>query len=189
MLFRSIEWALSGFSNSTVWLAFSAFVFGTAYDRTGLGRRIALVLVRTMGHRTIFLGYAVVLSDVILAPVTPSNTARSAGMIFPIIRGLPPLYDSRPYDPSARRIGAYIMWIGFATSCVTSSLFLTALAPNLLAIDFARNAGNVEITWTRWFLAFAPAGVPLLLALPLLAYVLFPPSVRQSHEQIGRAHV
>jgi L-tartrate/succinate antiporter len=179
---RAIEWALSGFSNSTVWLAFSAFVFGTAYDRTGLGRRIALVLVRTMGHRTIFLGYAVVLSDVILAPVTPSNTARSAGMIFPIIRGLPPLYDSRPYDPSARRIGAYIMWIGFATSCVTSSLFLTALAPNLLAIDFARNAGNVEITWTRWFLAFAPAGVPLLLALPLLAYVLFPPSVRQSHE-------
>jgi L-tartrate/succinate antiporter len=179
---RAIEWGLSGFSNSTVWLAFSAFMFGTAYDRTGLGRRIALSLVKVMGGRTLFLGYAVMLSDVILAPFTPSNTARSAGMIFPIIRNLPPLYDSRPNDPSARKIGAYILWTGFATSCVTSSLFLTALAPNLLAIDFIRKAGNIEITWLKWFLAFAPAGVPLLLALPLLVYVLYPPVLKQSAE-------
>jgi L-tartrate/succinate antiporter len=179
---RAIEWALSGFSNSTVWLAFSAFMFGTAYDRTGLGRRIALSLVKLMGARTLFLGYAVMLSDVILAPFTPSNTARSAGMIFPIIRNLPPLYDSRPNDPSARKIGAYILWTGFATSCVTSSLFLTALAPNLLAIEFIRKAGHIEITWLQWFLAFAPAGVPLLLALPLLVYVLYPPRLKQSAE-------
>jgi len=179
---RAIEWALSGFSNSTVWLAFSAFMFGTAYDRTGLGRRIALSLVKVMGGRTLFLGYAVMLSDVILAPFTPSNTARSAGMIFPIIRSLPPLYDSRPNDPSARKIGAYILWTGFATSCVTSSLFLTALAPNLLAIDFIRKAGHIEITWLKWFLAFAPAGIPLLVALPLLVYVLYPPGLKQSRE-------
>lgn len=179
---RAIEWALSGFSNSTVWLAFSAFMFGTAYDRTGLGRRIALSLVKVMGGRTLFLGYAVMLSDVILAPFTPSNTARSAGMIFPIIRSLPPLYDSQPNDPSARKIGAYILWTGFATSCVTSSLFLTALAPNLLAIDFIRKAGHIEITWLKWFLAFAPAGIPLLVALPLLVYVLYPPVLKQSRE-------
>ena len=179
---RAIEWALSGFSNSTVWLAFSAFMFGTAYDRTGLGRRIALSLVRAMGGRTLFLGYAVMLSDVIVAPFTPSNTARSAGMIYPIIRNLPPLYESLPHDPSARKIGAYLLWTGFATSCVTSSLFLTALAPNLLAVDFIRQTGNVEITWLAWFLAFAPAGVPLLLSLPLLVYWLYPPTLKRSSE-------
>lgn len=179
---RAIEWALSGFSNSTVWLAFSAFMFGTAYDRTGLGRRIALSLVKIMGNRTLLLGYAVMLSDTIIAPFTPSNTARSAGTIFPIISSLPPLYDSKPNDESARKIGAYLLWTGFATSCVTSSLFLTALAPNLLAIDFARKIGNVEITWMGWFLAFAPAGLPLLLALPLLVYVIYPPAVKRSAE-------
>jgi L-tartrate/succinate antiporter len=73
---RAIEWALSRFNNSTGWLAFSAFMFGTAYDRTGLGRRIALFLVKKMGSRTLFLGYAVMLSDVVVAPFTPSNTAR-----------------------------------------------------------------------------------------------------------------
>jgi L-tartrate/succinate antiporter len=157
-------------------------MFGTAYDRTGLGRRIALSLVKWMGSRTLLLGYAVMLSDVILAPFTPSNTARSAGTIFPIIRGLPLLYDSKPNEKSARKIGAYVLWTAFATSCVTSSLFLTALAPNLLAIDFIRKIGNVEITWMKWFLAFAPAGIPLLLALPLIAYVIYPPAVKRSTE-------
>jgi L-tartrate/succinate antiporter len=177
---RAIEWALSGFSNGTVWLAFSAFMFGTAYDRTGLGRRIALSLVKTMGSRTLLLGYAVMLSDAVIAPFTPSNTARSAGTIFPIMRSLPLLYDSKPNDKSARKIGAYILWTAFATSCVTSSLFLTALAPNLLAVDFVRKIGQVEITWMRWFLAFAPAGIPLLLALPLLVYLIYPPAVKRS---------
>lgn len=179
---RAIDWALSGFSNSTVWLAFSAFMFGTAYDRTGLGRRIALSLVRRMGHRTLLLGYAVMLSDLIVAPFTPSNTARSAGTIFPIIRSLPPLYGSMPNDGSSRKIGGYILWTGFATSCVTSSLFLTALAPNLLAVDFVRRIGNVEITWMSWFLAFAPAGIPLLIVLPLLIYVIYPPTLKRSAE-------
>ena len=179
---RAIAWALSGFSNATVWLAFSAFMFGTAYDRTGLGRRIALSLVRLMGRRTLFLGYAVMLSDLVLAPFTPSNTARSAGMIFPIVRTLPPLYESRPHDASARRIGSYLLWVAFATSCVTSSLFLTALAPNLLALDLFRKIGHVEITWIGWFAAFAPAGIPLLIALPWLAYKLYPPALTRSAE-------
>ena len=177
---QAIDWALSGFGNSTVWLAFSAFMFGTAYDRTGLGRRIALSLVRIMGARTLLLGYAVMLSDVIMAPFTPSNTARSAGMIYPIIRNLPPLYGSQPNGPSARRIGGYVLWTGFATSCVTSSLFLTALAPNLLAVDLIRRIGNIEITWLAWFLACAPAGIALLLALPLLVYWLYPPTLKRS---------
>jgi L-tartrate/succinate antiporter len=179
---RAIEWALSGFSNSTVWLAFSAFMFGTAYERTGLGRRIALSLVKMMGGRTLFLGYAVMLSDVVMAPFTPSNTARSAGMIFPIIRSIPPLYDSRPNDPSARKIGAFILWTGFAASCISSSLFLTALAPNFLAVEFIRRIGAIEIDWLTWFVAFAPAGVPLLLALPLLVYWLYPPTLKESPE-------
>jgi L-tartrate/succinate antiporter len=177
---RAIEWALSGFSNTTVWLAFSAFMFGTAYERTGLGRRIALSLVKRMGNSTILLGYAVMLSDAIIAPFTPSNTARSAGTIFPIIRSLPSLYESKPNERSARKIGAYVLWTAFATSCVTSSLFLTALAPNLLVVDFARKIGNVEITWMRWFLASAPAAIPLLVVLPLLVYLIYPPTVKRS---------
>lgn len=178
----AIAWALSGFSNSTVWLIFGAFMFALGYEKTGLGRRIALLLVRAMGRRTLTLGYAVMVADTVLAPFTPSNTARSGGTIYPVIRNLPPLYDSLPNDPSARRIGSYLMWTAIATTCVTSSMFLTALAPNLLAAEIVRKTANVELGWMQWFLAFAPTGIVLLLAVPLLTYLLYPPEVKQGNE-------
>ena len=52
----SVRWALSGFSNTTVWLIFGAFMFAMGYEKTGLGRRIGLLLVRTLGRRTLGLG-------------------------------------------------------------------------------------------------------------------------------------
>lgn len=177
-----LSWALSGFSNGTVWLIFGAFMFALGYEKTGLGRRIALMLVRALGRRTLTLGYAVMAADAVIAPFTPSNTARSGGTIFPVIRSLPPLYDSKPNDPSARRIGSYIMWTAIATTCVTSSMFLTALAPNLLAAELVKKTVDVDLEWTQWFLAFAPAGILLLLAIPLLTYVLYPPQVKHSAE-------
>ncbi|HEY4565607.1 MAG TPA: anion permease [Thermoanaerobaculia bacterium] len=178
----AVGWALSGFANATVWLIFGAFLFALGYEKTGLGRRIALLLVRTMGHRTLTLGYAVTLADLLLAPVTPSVTARSGGTIYPVIRNLPPLYGSLPDDPSMRRMGSYLMWVAIASTCVTSSLFLTALAPNLLAAALVKKIANLEITWMDWFVAFAPVGILLLASLPLLVYWIYPPEVKEGAE-------
>lgn len=179
---EAIRWGLSGFANTTVWLIFGAFMFAMGYEKTGLGRRIALMLVKAMGRKTLTLGYAVTVADLILAPFTPSNTARSGGTIFPVIKNLPPLYDSKPNDPSARRIGGYIMWTALAATCVTSSMFLTALAPNLLALELAQKTAKVEISWMQWFAAFAPVGIVLLIAVPLLVYFIYPPEVKSGEE-------
>ncbi len=100
----AIKWALSGFQDGTVWLIFVAFMFALGYEKTGLGRRVALNLVRWLGKKTLGLGYAVALADLVLAPFTPSNTARSGGTIFPVIKNIPPLYGSEP-GPTARKIG------------------------------------------------------------------------------------
>lgn len=178
----AVNWALSGFANSTVWLIFSAFMFALGYDRTGLGRRLALMLVRRMGGHTLTLGYAVALADLLLAPFTPSNTARSGGTIYPVIRNLPALYGSRPHDPSARRLGSYVMWVAIAATCVTSSMFLTGLATNLLALELVRKTAGLTLEWTAWLVAFLPVGVILLGLVPLLTWWLYPPEVRASHE-------
>jgi len=179
---RALEWALFGFQNPAVWLAFSAFMFGLGYEKTALGRRVALWVVRSLGRSTLRLGYAVTLVDVLLAPFTPSNTARSAGIVYPVIRGIPHLYHSEPDSPSARRIGSYLLWTAFAASCVTSSLFLTALAPNLIAVDLIRRMVGVDIGWLRWFVSAVAFAVPLLVLLPLLGLVLYPPELRSSPE-------
>ena len=178
----SLSWALSGFSNTTVWLIFGAFMFALGYEKTGLGRRIALMLVKAMGRKTLTLGYAVTIADVLLAPFTPSNTARSGGTIYPVIRNLPPLYQSMPNDPSRRRMGSYLMWVAISATCVTSSLFLTALAPNLLAVELVRKTAQIELAWGEWFIAAAPMCILLLALVPLLAYWLYPPEVKAGTE-------
>ncbi len=178
---ESVKWALGGFSNPTVWLIAAAFMFSLGYQRTGLGRRIALMLVKALGRNTLGLGYAVALSDLILAPFMPSNTARSGGTIYPIIRGIPGLYGSEPGE-TARKIGAYLMWTALAVTCVTSSMFMTALAPNLLAVELIKKTVNIEISWTTWFVGFLPVGALLFLSLPFLIYKLYPPEIKVSTE-------
>ena len=138
-------------------------------------------LVSLMGKSTLGLGYAVMLADLVIAPFTPSNTGRSAGVIFPIIRGIPALYGSAP-GPTARRIGAYLMWTAFASTAVTSSMFLTALGPNLLALGMVRQATGIDVTWSQWAVGFLPVGVLLIVPLPLLVYLIYPPEIRSSHE-------
>ncbi len=178
---ESIRWGLRGFSDVTVWLIFGALVFSRGYERTGLGRRIALSLVGSMGKSTLGLGYAVMLADLLIAPFTPSNTGRSAGVIFPIIQGIPALYGSAP-GPTARRIGAYLMWTAFASTAVTSSMFLTALGPNLLALGIVKKATGFDVSWSQWTAGFLPVGLLLMLPLPLLVYAIYPPEIRSSPE-------
>lgn len=170
----SARWALSGFGNSTVWLIFSAFVLALGYERSGLARRLALLMVRAIGRRPLGLGYAVALSDLVLAPLMPSNTARSAGTLFPVIRQIPA--QCAPGSPDVqRRLGGYLAWTAFAVTCVTSSMFLTALAPNLLAVETVRSTAGVQLEWLSWFRGFWPVGLVLIAGIPPATYAIFRP--------------
>jgi L-tartrate/succinate antiporter len=173
----SVRWLLSGFASNTAWLIFAAYMFATGYEKTGLGRRIALLLVKLLGKKTLGLGYAVALSDFVLTPFIPSNTARSGGTIYPIIKNIPELYGSFPGE-SARKLGAYIMWTALASTCVTSSMILTGLAPNVLALEFVAKTYNITFSWKEWLLGFLPVGIILFVSLPVLIYWIYPPEVK-----------
>lgn len=140
-----------------------------------------------MGKRTLTLGYAVVIIDILLAPFTPSNTARTGGTVFPVVKNLPPLFDSFPNDPSSRRIGGYLMWMMVVGTSLSSSMFVTGAAPNVLGIEFVSKIAGVHISWMQWFMAFLPVGLVLLIVAPLLSYYLYKPGVTHSSEVAGWA--
>ncbi|ACR67470.1 anion permease [Edwardsiella ictaluri] len=179
---QALKWGLAGFSSTTVWLVFGAFIFALGYEVSGLGRRIALLLVKFMGKRTLTLGYAIVIIDILLAPFTPSNTARTGGTVFPVIKNLPPLFDSHPNDPSSRRIGSYLMWMMVISTSISSSMFVTGAAPNVLGLEFVSKIAGIQISWMQWFLGFLPVGLLLLVVAPWLSYVLYKPTVTHSEQ-------
>ena len=78
--------ALSGYALAMTWLVVGAFVIAQAFRDTQLGKRIAYHLIRIFGRSAIGLGYAAAFSAFIIAPMTPSNAARTGGIIFPIFR-------------------------------------------------------------------------------------------------------
>ncbi len=167
---------LSGFGNSTVWLVFSAFLFARAVTVTGLGTRIAYRFIGKFGHTSLTLGYSVAFSDLALAPLVPSDTARGGGIIAPIIRSLAHALDSAP-GPSANRIGSYLTLVGFHCTYAASAMFLTGMAANPLIAEFARNTARVDLTWGRWALAASVPGLCSFLLIPWLLHQLHPPDL------------
>ena len=71
--------------------------------KTGLGRRIAYLLIKSLGHTTLRLGYVTALLDLIISPVTPSNTARCGGIVFPIMNSVAKALGSEPGE-SAKKL-------------------------------------------------------------------------------------
>ena len=78
------EIAYSGFSQPLILLIIIAFLVGKGVVNSGLGIRVANLMVRSFGRSSLGLAYCMVATDALIAPAFPSNTARS-GVLFPIV--------------------------------------------------------------------------------------------------------
>lgn len=175
----SIERALGGYADPTVWLVISAFLISRALLKTGLARRIALLFVRLFGQTSLGVCYALGCSDMVLASIIPSNAARSGGVILPIARSIAELYDSYP-GQTATRLGAFLMAAVYQSVCITAAMFYTGQASNPLAARLAGQEFNVQITWFSWFAAAIVPGLLALFLVPLVVFKVFPPEIRRT---------
>ena len=177
----SISDALNGFANATVWLIFAAFLFARGFIKTGLGRRVAYWFIRAFGRRTLGLSYALALSDLVIAPATPSNTARAGGVLYPIVRGLTSTFNSEP-GPTAGRIGRFLMLSTYQCDVITSAMFMTSMAANPLIVELTKKTVNIQLSWGGWALAAIVPGLLSLLVMPLVVYWLVRPEITETPE-------
>lgn len=178
--------ALKGYADPLVWLVLCAFFISRGVMKTGLGRRIAFLFIRLMGRRSLGLAYALVGTDVVLATILPSNSARAGGVIFPIVRSLAEAYDSRP-GATARRLGSFLMKAVYQCDVIACAMFLTGQASNVLIARFARDVSGVDLTYTKWMVGGIVPGVVSLLVVPYVLYRLYPPQVTHTPEATAMA--
>jgi DASS family divalent anion:Na+ symporter len=175
----TVEEALDAFDHKTIWLIVLAFLISRGFIKTRLGERIAYLLMSLLGKKTLGLAYGLSATDLVLAPAMPSNTARAGGVVYPLVLAVSEAYGSKPDAPTRRRIGTFLMLNSFQATVITSAMFLTAMAANPLAQQFAADAG-VPFTWTDWALAACVPGLLSLLVVPLVLYLLHPPEIRDT---------
>lgn len=176
---KAILDALSGFNSDLVWLIVIAFFIAKGFIKTGLGQRIAFFMIQYFGKRTLGLAYALSLADLILAPATPSNTARCGGVIYPIAEALAKSFQSYPHDKSRQKIGAYLMTSIGNVNDITATLFITAYAANPLIVKLAGEFG-VNLTWGNWFIAALVPALVSLFFVPIALYFIMKPHIKET---------
>ena len=186
----TISEATAGFGSTVVWLVVAAFFIATAFIKTGLGIRIAYHFMRVLGKRSLGLAYGLVVTDLVLAPAIPSNTARAGGIIYPILKSLCASLGSDASLGTERRIASFLTVTAYQSVVVTSAMFLTAMAANPLVAELAAQQG-VEITWALWALAASVPGVLSLLIVPFLIFRLYPPELTWTPEapELAKKHL
>ncbi|SUX26834.1 anion transporter [Campylobacter upsaliensis] len=174
--------ALSGFSNSLIWLIVVSIIIARGVIKTGLGERLAYYFISIFGKRTLGIAYSIVASETILAPVTPSNTARAGAIINPIVQAISRSFKSSPEDNTQSKIGTYLSLVNYQANPISSAMFITATAPNPLVVDLVSQATNMDIslTWTQWALGMFLPGICAMFIMPLVIYFLSPPEIRQT---------
>jgi len=172
--------AYSGFSESFILLILAAFLVAKGVIKSGLGRRIAFMLISRFGKSTLKLGYCIVVTDTIIGPTIPSNTARS-GIMYPITHALSLDTGSLPTPEGRKKTGTYLMMTYIAGQTISSALWLTGMAANPVGAGIGAQFG-VNMNFGNWFFV---ASVPCFIALaiiPFILYKMFPPENKYTPE-------
>lgn len=175
----SVDAAVSGLANSAIWLTVVAFIFSRAFIVSNLGRRIAYMLVKAIGTSPLKLAYALCLSDLAIAPATPSNTARCGGIIFPMVRSLATVLNSEP-GPTAKRVGSFLIQAVYNCDTVCSAMFLTGSSANVFLIVLATKTLKLDVSWGLWATAAIVPGIVAFIAVPYFVYRMNPPELKET---------
>ncbi|MFB2538680.1 MULTISPECIES: DASS family sodium-coupled anion symporter [unclassified Acinetobacter] len=178
----AIKDALSSLSDPLIWLIGISIMISRGLLKTGLGARIGYMFIAIFGKKTMGIGYSLALSELLLAPVTPSNTARGGGIIHPVMKAIASSYDSDPEKGTQGRIGKYLALVNYHSNPITSAMFITATAPNPLVVDLIAKAtgANIHLSWATWAWAMLIPGLVAIILMPVVLYLLYPPEIKDT---------
>lgn len=163
-----IEVAFGGFANSTSWFIFAALLFGTLAMNTGIAARLANAVMRRTSptYSGVLLG--LVITSFLLTFIVPTGTSRVAIMAT-ITVGLIGALGLKRGDNAAT--GMFL--VGTYTAALFDK-FMIAGAASITARGLMEKAGGVNVSWSEWFLAYAPCDLGVIAACWWLALKLFP---------------
>lgn len=179
---EAINDALSGFSNQLIWLIGISMMISVSLTKTGLGARAGYYFVFLFGKNILGIAYSLAIAELIIAPITPSNTARGGGIIHPIMRSISDSFGSDLKSSSSQKIGRYLSLVNFNINPITSAMFITATAFNPLIVNLIieNTIPSVEINWGMWAIAAFIPGIISLLVMPLVIYWVYPPEIKMT---------
>ena len=166
--------AFSGFANTALALVASALFLAAAMTATGLDKRIALSILSRVGGEVHHVVVGAILVGFVMAFLVPSTTARVACLVL-IMLGIIAAFG-------VDRKGAFagmLMITTVQTASIWNVGIKTAAAQNMVAIGFIEKTLQKSITWLEWFIAAAPFGILMSIALYFVMTWMMPAEVKE----------
>ncbi len=185
MFVLPIREILVGYTDAMLWLTLAAMMIGIGLKKSGLTRRLGLMLISRFGKTTLRIGYILSFIDMLLATSTPASPARTGGLVYPLAEGV---IDASSADTpeGKRKTGAYFTLLAYVASMLTGGLFMTGMGPNLINVKLAQDVLGISINWPLWTVAALPGFIGFLLT-PYIIYKLCPPDATSMAEVRARA--
>jgi sodium-dependent dicarboxylate transporter 2/3/5 len=177
--------AFSGFANTALALVASALFLAAAMTSTGLDKRIALAILSRVGAEVHHVIMGAILVGFVMAFLVPSTTARVACLV-PITLGIIAAFG-------VNKRGAFagmLMITTVQTASIWNVGIKTAAAQNMVAVGFIEKILQKSITWLEWFVAAAPFGIVMSIALYFVMTRMMPAEVKEipgGSEQIRKS--
>ncbi|MFP3950959.1 MAG: SLC13 family permease [Candidatus Bathyarchaeia archaeon] len=166
------------YGGSGLWIIVSGFVLAKGMENSGLAKRISLHIVSLFGGRPRLIILSVALSNLAIAPLSPSTTAK-AFLLLPVFVGL---VESFEVEKGSSNYGAAVMLMAMAANNICSTAFLTATVPNPISAQYLEQTTGISLGWSRWFIMAFPLSIVLLFVAWLLCILIHPPEVEASSD-------
>lgn len=176
----------TGFCNTVPWLLFLVLSLSSAITKTSLGMRLAYIFMRYFGKGITGLSYSIILIELFVAPLLPSNTARAASVGYPLVTSLSEYISSRVAGISKKAIGAYLSILYSSSNAVCSAMFLTAMISNAIVVESMAAVG-INTTWISWTSYAIVPGLLILLVIPFVIRLLCHPKANNLGDIQGQA--
>lgn len=169
---KALTLALGGFANTALALVAAALFLAAAMTKTGLDKRIALIVISKIGAKTNRILAGVIFVGFLLSFFVPSTTARVSCLV-PICLGIISAFKVSKNS----RFAAIIMIAVAQADSIWNVGIKTAAAQNMVALSFIEKQLGTTITWMDWFIAAAPFAAIMSFMLYFVLIKIIPPEI------------
>ncbi len=151
----------NGYTSRAIWILIPALFFGFALTKTGLGKRLAFMIMRFFKPSYITLTISWVIIGLVLSALTPSIAVRIA-IVVPVAAATVEIFRIQYGSEGS----GFIMLVAWSMAVIPGSGWLTGALWGPSAIGFFDSTPGLEgiITFDSWFkAAFLPSEVLALL--------------------------
>jgi len=165
--------AFGGFSSEAPWFLLGALFIGAMATESGLAKRLAYTTLSSVGTSFPRILMAFILVDFVMTFMIPSGPPRVI-LLGTIVLGVVKTFGMERTSNVAKSL---MLAVAFSASFFDRAII--GSTPSILARNLITDFGHVGVSWSQWFIAYAPLDIFHIVISWLFLQRMFLPEVSE----------